>query len=547
MTEAFTVEFQPSGMKTTDSGRASLLHLARSLGLSLESTCGGLGTCRTCAVRIEGAISPPTAQESAGFTPEEIASGWRCACQTKATGACTVYIPAKSAGGQFSSGKEVEEGIVPIAEPIFTPAPQAGYWRRGERLVGPFPDGSPIGLAVDLGTTNVAAALVDLCTGHLLGSKTITNPQVVFGADVISRLGYALKGEAQRREIQRAAVAGIRELADSLTGGVSSRIAEVAVVGNTVMQHLLLGQSIESLSRAPYNPSVLEATEIAAADLGLCFAPDAVLYCAPNVAGFVGGDHLSALLDVAAKTPTGKWAMLDIGTNTEIALCVGGKISSVSCASGPAFEGGKLTCGMRASPGAIDRVVINDTVEISTIGGRPPTGICGSGVLSLVASLKRADIVDGRGRMKLGHRLVRERGSSREFVLRDDEDPAILPVVFTQNDVRAVQLAKAAIRAGLDILLSSAGLDASDLDRVLIAGAFGRFVNIEDAFLIGLLPGLPPDRVAQVGNSAGAGVCRLVACAGARREVAAMARQIRYLELALEPTFQKTFVARSFL
>jgi len=223
--------------------------------------------------------------------------------------------------------------------------------------------------------------------------------------------------------------------------------------------------------------------------------------------------------------------MLDIGTNTEIALCANGKITSVSCASGPAFEGGKLMCGMRAAPGAVDRVVIHDSSEISTIGALPPIGICGSGVLSLVASLKKAGIVNTRGRMKLGHRLIRERGSSREFVIRDDGAPNALPVVFTQDDVRAVQLAKAAIRTGLDLLLRDARLDALDLDRVFIAGAFGRFIDIEDAFCIGLLPELPRERVIQVGNAAGAGVCRLVACTHARREVDLLAKRIRYLEL----------------
>lgn len=546
-TNAFTVRFQPSGLQVSDTGDASILELARRLGLTLESSCGGQGNCRSCAVRIEGNIPPFSASDLSSFSLEELALGWRRACQARPIGLCTVHLPAKTASVQFSHAKDGKEGTVHIVEPIWTLDCKTGYCRRGTKTPIPVDGNNPMGLAVDLGTTNVAAALVDLCTGHVICSATAINPQVAFGADVISRLSHALKGKAQARELQKAAIDAITNLAKQMTDGVLSRIAEVAVVGNTVMQHLLLGLSINSLTYAPYSRALLNAQEIPAEDLGFDFAPGTLLYCAPNIAGFIGGDHLSALLELASESQPGRWAMLDIGTNTEIALCANGQITSVSCASGPAFEGGKLTCGMRAAPGAIDRVVIHQTAEISTIRALPPIGICGSGVLSLVASLKKAGIVDTRGRMKLGHRLIRERGSSREFVISDDGTRGALPIVFTQADVRAVQLAKAAIRAGLDLLLRDARLNALDLDRVFIAGSFGSFIDIEDAFCIGLLPELPRERVNQVGNFAGAGVCRLVACAHARREVDMLAKRIRYLDLASEPSFQKTFIAHCML
>jgi len=545
MTNIFTVEFLPSGVCGTSSGERSLLEISRGVGLMIESICGGHGLCRSCAVRIEGNLPPPSEAESAVFTTEELASGWRRACQCHPIGSCKVHVSPRTTCAQFSMGKEVA-GSVAIAEPILQRATEQ-FWYRGMRRVGPVAAPGPFGLAVDLGTTNIAAALVDLVEGEIVGSATKTNPQVAFGADVISRLEYALRGEVQTRELQLAAISAVAELARGLTGESPAAIAEIAVVGNTVVQHLLLGLPIESLVRAPYEPAVLHALEIPAENLGLLCAPGAVLYCAPSVAGFVGGDHLSALLDVAAKYPNGRWAMLDIGTNTEIALQVDDKIACVSCASGPAFEGGKLICGMRAGPGAVDRVTIKETVELSTIEHTPPIGICGSGVLSVVGSLKRAGLVDARGRMQLGHPSIRERDATREIVLRDDGTQGVLPVVFTQSDVRAVQLAKAAIRTGLETLLEDAGIEARDLDRIVIAGAFGTFVDIEDVFAIGLLPDIPRDRVVQVGNAAGAGVCRLVACASARREVDALAKGVRYLELAKEPSFQKTFIARSAL
>ena len=545
MTDAFTVEFLPSGLRGTSSGERSLLELSRSVGLMIESSCGGHGICRSCAVRVEGDVPPPVTSESDVFTIEELASGWRRACQCHPIGSCKVHVPPRTAGTQFSIGKDVT-GSVAIAEPILQRA-MDHFWYRGTRMVGPVADPGPFGLAVDLGTTNIAAALVDLVEGKVVGSATRDNPQGTFGADIISRLEYAMRGEAQARELQHAPVSAIAELALVLTGKNPAAIAEIAVVGNTVMQHLFLGLNVDSLVCVPFEPAVLHALEIPAGNLGLPCAPGAAVYCAPSVAGFVGGDHLSALLDVADKYPKSRWAMLDIGTNTEIALCKDSKITCVSCASGPAFEGGKLMWGMRAAPGAIDRVAIHDKVELSTIGNIEPIGICGSGVLSVVASLRRAGLVDARGRIQLGHPTVRERDGTREVVLRDDGISGVLPVVFTQSDVRAVQLAKAAIRTGLDTLLNDAAVEVRDLDRIVIAGAFGTFVDIEDVFAIGLLPDIPRDRVVQVGNAAGAGVCRLVACASARREVDALAKGIRYVELAKEPSFQKTFIARSAL
>ena len=547
MANPFIVRFKPSGAEAFADGATPLLELARGLGLELESSCGGRGICRSCAVRIEGVVPEPSECERAQFQPGELAKGWRRACQFVPAGPCTVHVPAKTARGKFSAGKEARENSVAIAEPMIAWDFQQRSWRRGTRAIVIAAGESPLGLAVDLGTTNIAAALVDMASGRILASESAVNPQVAYGADVISRLEHALRGTARARELQSAASEAIAALAAQMTGGALPRIAEVAVAGNTVMQHLLLGLPVASLARAPYTPAVLHAVELPAAGLGWTFASEATLYCAPNVAGFIGGDHLSALLAVASAAPAGRWAMLDIGTNTEIALYADGRITSASCASGPAFEGGKLTCGMRAAPGAIDRVAINGGVKVSTIGQHPAVGICGSGVLSILAALKRAGIVDKRGRMSCGHGSMRETSAGRELVLRDGEGRSTLPVVFTQADVRAVQLAKSAIRTGLDILLDDAGLAAGDLDRIFIAGTFGRFVDIRDAFAIGLLPEMPDDRVVQVGNAAGAGVCRLVACSRARREVDAMARRIRYLELATAAAFQRTFIARSMM
>ena len=262
-------------------------------------------------------------------------------------------------------------------------------------------------------------------------------------------------------------------------------VAEVAVVGNSVMQHLLLGLPLRTLVHAPFRPHTLEAVDIRAAELGLSLAPGAWLHFGPNVAGFVGSDHVAALLETLTDPPPGRWALLDIGTNTEISLFAKGGFTSVSCASGPAFEGGMLSCGMRAAPGAVERVYLNGELRLDTIEHAAPIGICGSGVLSVLSELRRAGALNGRGRMLEAHPRVRTRGHHLEFVLAEESETGALPVVFTQDDVRAVQLAKAAIRAGLDLLLSELGVPEDELDQLIVAGAFGKYLDIDEAVNIG--------------------------------------------------------------
>ncbi|MCM5559353.1 ASKHA domain-containing protein [Pleomorphomonas sp. JP5] len=540
MSQLHAITFQPSGLAASTDGNQSILTIARHVGLALESACGGHGTCRSCAVRIEGRGLPASSSQEHGFTDEEIAAGWRRACKTFPAGDCTVHVPERGSVRSVSAGKQATLDHVPIERPLLVPAMDR-CWRRGAALVGPVAGPAPLGLAVDLGTTNLAAAVVDMTSGQVLRSGSRPNPQTVFGGDIIGRLTHALAGDEQRRQLQASAVSGIAALADELTDGETTRIGEVAVAGNTVMQHLLLGLAVDGLAKVPFTPTTKAAVERPAADFGLAVAPGAQLYCAPSIAGFVGGDHIAALIAVLANPPSGTWALLDIGTNTEISLHANGKLTSVSCASGPAFEGAGLSCGMRAAPGAIDYVHIDDDLHLSIIGEQPPVGVCGSGALSLVAALRRSGIVNARGRLDKDRLRVREQSGKREFVLTDERaDP---PLAFTQTDIRAIQLAKGAIRTGLDLLLREAGLSSQDIDHILVAGAFGNFIDIDDAITVGLLPDVPRKSVEQIGNVAGTGACRLVACGGARSQAVRLATEVRYLELAVQPDFDTVFAS----
>lgn len=542
MFERHAITFRPSGLSASSDDGQSILAIARRIGLALESTCGGRGICRSCAVRVEGPLLPAPSSQEQGFTEEEIAAGWRRACKAFPAGDCTVDVPERGIVGQLSAGKRTALDFAPIERAVLEPV-ENRCWRRGTISVGPVTGSVPLGLAIDLGTTNLAAAVVDMTSGEVLRSGSCLNPQTAFGGDIIGRLSHALAGVEQRRQLQAAALSGIAALADELTDGETRRVGEIAVAGNTVMQHLLLGLPVDGLAKVPFTPATKAAIERPAADFGLAVAPGTQLYCAPSIAGFVGGDHIAALIDVLAAPPAGTWALLDIGTNTEISLSAGGKLTSVSCASGPAFEGAGLSCGMRAAPGAIERVSIDDELRLSTIGGGQPVGVCGSGALSLVAALRRSRIVNARGRLDIEGLRVRERYGRREFVLTGDCAGTVAPLVFMQSDIRAIQLAKGAIRTGLDVLLSDAGLTSQDLDHVLIAGAFGSFLDIDDAIAIGLLPDVPRRNVVQIGNVAGTGACRLVACNGARRRAARLAEEVRYVELASQPDFDTVFAA----
>ena len=542
------VTFLPSGREGTRGRDETLLGAARRLGVRIASSCGGLGRCDSCAVRIEGAVPAPEEGDRELFGSGELEAGWRRACTSSPSGPCVVHVPVRSAAASVVRGQEGARSVARIEEPVVLPGGDA-LWRRRDGSLAGGPE-RPLGLAVDVGTTNLAAALVDLVSGEILATAAMENPQGAWGADVISRLERALEGEA-RHELQQAILGAVDELAAELTSGRPEQIVEAAFVGNTVMQHLLLGLPVEGLARAPYRPQILEAVERPASDLGLSFGPGAHVTFGPNIGGFVGSDHVAALQEVLSAPPAGCWALVDIGTNTEITLSSGGRLTAVSCASGPAFEGWRLACGMKAGDGAIERVRIGGgDVHLDTIGGIPPLGLCGSGVLSLLAELRRTGAVNARGALSLTHPLVRERGGEREVVLHEEGASgrsAARPIVFTQDDVRTIQLTKAAIRAGLDLLLAEHDLEEGEIGTILAAGAFGLYLDVEAAQAIGLLPAIPPERIVKVGNAAADGAIHLVACAAARRRADEIAREVRHLEPASVAGFQKAFLGRTSL
>ncbi len=323
----------------------------------------------------------------------------------------------------------------------------------------------------------------------------------------------------------------------------SRHVYDMTVVGNTAMHHLALGIAPDGLGSAPFAPAVNVPVDLRAADMGLAMNPEAGVHFPPPIAGFVGSDAL-AVVTATRLVGRRKPAMaIDIGTNTEIALAVGGRVTVTSCASGPAFEGYQIRHGMKAVDGAIEKVTFaadGRPSQVITIGGLPPVGICGSGVVDVLAGLVKHGVVDKTGRMQ-PHSLVRRGHEGLEYVLaRGPQDD----IVFTQQDVRQLQLAKGAIATGWSMLLRQVGLAPQDLCSVHVAGAFGNYLDLQNSLALGLLPPVAARRVHFVGNAAGVGAQMALIDERARRRMATLRAQIRFLDLATDARFHEEFAAR---
>jgi uncharacterized 2Fe-2S/4Fe-4S cluster protein (DUF4445 family) len=577
---------EPSGRRLTLPAGANLLQAAREAGLSVNAVCGGNGTCGSCKVKlISGDYSPITAKETAmrqngslpaderlaclttalsdgkiHFEPESLASAQRLQLEGEvntiplnpAVKRLDVDLSTDFSGQKLSAAESVRETLK-INGYLHTDLPEALIPRltrlledhsqkaalvlNGHQLVTALPpDQHMLGLAVDLGTTKLAAFLVDLETGQTLASGGALNPQVAYGEDVISRIQFADEHQDGAATLQKAVVEGLNILTAELTAKVGltpAAIVDGVIAGNTAMHHLLAGLPVHNLGTAPYHPSQVEAMVFAASEIVLKLADNAFIYLPPNIAGFVGGDHIAMLLATRARHTLKTVLALDIGTNTEISLLHKGRHLACSCASGPAFEGAHIRSGLRAIPGAIERVFIEGSeVKLQTIEDQPAVGICGSGILDAVAELRRNDLIDHRGAFnKQDERLVMRDGQP-EFVLISAERSATQhTIALNRQDVQEIQLAKAAIRSGIEVLLREADCSAEEVDLFLVAGAFGTYLDLTNCQRIGMFPEIPLKRFKQVGNAAGSGARELLLSTDKRAEAESMLEKIEYIEL----------------
>ena len=487
----FPITLAPLGIRLEVERGASLETLLAPHGV--EFPCGGAGICRGCRVRvIEGELAV-TAEMREVFTPAELAAGWRLACTARVEGPLTLEI------AQWTTPVLTDESRCPFE-------PQEGC-----------------GISIDLGTTTLAAQLVDLATGEVVAVQTGLNPQAVHGADVMSRIEFALAGGAPRL------ASLIREALGGLVAALPRRDAVrlVLVAGNTVMHHLFCGLDVGPLAHVPFETANGGAIELAPRDLGWELPAGAAVRFLPCLGSFVGSDILAGIL-ATGMAETGRLAaLIDLGTNGEIVVGNSERLLCASTAAGPAFEAGRIRMGMRAAEGAITHVTVHDgALACRVMGGVPARGVCGSGLVDAAAAGLALGALLPSGRLA---------GGAREWELAH-------PVAITQADIRELQLAKAAIAAGLRILLERWNARAADLGAIYLAGAFGNYVNIASARRIGLLEA-EPARIVPAGNTALRGT-RMALLAPSRRErlVEGIRARCEHVPLASDPRFQDTFV-----
>lgn len=554
-------------------------------GLPIKLYCQGRGICGRCLVEIQSGPVPEETWSARQLRLERrLPPGFRLACQLRLSQPLAVRIPddlllfpeirkisrgidvdRKPARRDFNplvkkyvlqlSGKELsgEERLVSgiksalgLKQLVSTPAVRSKLESGSalsRKVAAVIYDDSLLldlepgqaadkilGLALDLGTTTISGRLLNLVNGKTLASASVANPQAAFGADLISRIAFAGDKPGNLKKLQRAALNSIASLTAALAreAGVRPKwVYAVCLAGNAVMNHIFLNQPVDALGRAPFKPSFLSHDPIPASEVGLRLNPRAMVFISPNLGGFVGGDISSGLVYTGLVEKPGNYLFVDLGTNGEIALKKGKKIMVASTAAGPAFEGSGISCGQPAVPGAIEYVKWSGgRFKYRTIGRKKPSGLCGSGLLGVLAESMRAGWLQPSGRIAAGR----------------SEIPLAPGLVLNQLDIRKLQLALAAIKSGMRLLLRSAGLDWPELDGLYLAGVFGSSVDPAQCVAVGLLPPLPRRKIIFAGNASLAGAELILLSQEARKSVAELPAKVQPVSLAEHDNFQGEFL-----
>jgi uncharacterized 2Fe-2S/4Fe-4S cluster protein (DUF4445 family) len=595
--DQYWVTLEPIGRRVRVESNTSILGASQQAGIEVTAVCGGNGSCGMCKVRpISGDFSPLCEDEIDQLQKSEINSGLRLACSTQILSDCTIQIPPESLAtlqrlqlesvnnnfevdpvvkrveitlplrdgienlsdiekvrkileADGNGMAEIPLNLIPVLQKIIKEHNgNASIVLNNFGLIAAIsPDDKLLGYAVDIGTTKIAGYLVDLQTGQTLASGGVINPQVAYGEDVISRIKYTNEHPQGAEILQKMLVQAINDLLTDLCqqiGTTPDQIVDSVMVGNTAMHHLLAGLSVHSLGTAPYTPASIQAMHFPAGKVGITIAKNAYVYMPPNIAGFVGGDHIAMLLATDARHRGKTVVALDIGTNTEISLIHQGQHFACSCASGPAFEGAHIRNGLRAISGAIERVFIDkDGVKIQTINNIPAIGICGSGILDTVAEMRRENLIDSRGTFnKTDTRLNISEGLVEFVLVPAQKSGNGQEIAINRKDVNEIQLAKAAIRSGIEVLMKHAHIEVDDVDLFLVAGAFGTYLDIKNTLRIGMFPSIPFERFQQVGNAAGAGARELLLSNKKRVEAEQIVELIEYIELTTVRDYQDIFM-----
>ncbi len=601
------IKFIPQNKEIKVEAGTNLLRAADEAGLYIEGDCAGKGTCGKCRVKIvEGDTDEPTSAENKHLSAGELEAGWVLSCQKKIKQDMTIEVPVQKeahlrkttlAGGveDLEAEPTIEKAYVKLSRPVVKDqtadlerlldqlnrpnlsvklrelAGLPGMLRdnaysvtatiSGDRIISIEPGDTSdqlYGIAFDIGTTTIMGSLLDLTNAEVIAVAAATNPQNIYGADVISRINHASQGRKELKQLQDKVLESANSIIKNLlkqTKVARDRVYEVVAVGNTTMSHLFMGIDPTYLAPAPFIPAYNRALEVEASELGLKINPSGRVTFLPNIAGYVGSDTVGVILATEMDQRRDNCAAIDIGTNGELVLAANGKLMACSTAAGPAFEGAQIKQGMRAAAGAIESVsYVDNEIQLGTIDNLPACGICGSGLIDAAAALLDAGLIEATGRFvnpdenpekipsRFKDRFKHGKGGF-EFILvpgKDTENGE--DIVLSQGDLRELQLAKGAIYAGLLILLKEAGISENDLDEVLLAGAFGNYVRKESALTIGLLPQLPPEKIVAVGNAAGDGSKMTLASKTVRKRALALPEKVKHLELSTRSDFQDIFV-----
>lgn len=578
---------------------------------SICNSAGKCGKCKIIVRSGSNGLSPLTSSEEGLLTDHERRAGFRLACQARvaATTNVIVEVPEQSRRGHhrlLAAGIEPKVKLQPAVKKILLKLPPATLrdlradddrllevlykktrvrarlssgihknipsalrdkmWSttvtifRNSEVIRVEPgdtENSLFGVAVDIGTTKVVAYLIDLRTGSVVGTESTPNPQIPFGEDLMSRISYTMKNKDGEERLQKVVVEGVNELIARLCkakGIDMDDILETMVVGNTAMHHIFFGIPAQHVAAAPYAPAVRTPLSVNPGHVGLHTYPFGRVSSLPNIAGFVGADAVADLVSSGLYNDKKIGMMIDIGTNTEIIAGNKEKLISCSCASGPAFEGAHIRSGMRASTGAIERVWIDPDsgeVRLRTVDDAPPRGICGSGIVDAVAELFKAGILDSSGKIQISRQLPGVRRGAEgdpEFVLAGGKNTETgEDISINQHDIQEIQLAKAAIFTGVSIMMKKLKLRCSEINKVYAAGAFGTYVDASSAISIGMYPDVPVERIEFIGNAAGSGARMCLKSIKMRDLADRLSRQVEYVELAAEKSFQSEFAMAMFL
>lgn len=600
-------------------GTTALEALERA-GINIDTPCGGKGICGKCKILINKGITTTTPIEEELLSEEEIKKGFRLACQAKLFQDSIIEVPSEirldfkrvfssnSKGdihrtkNNFSLESNLKKVFLDLEKPSLDD--QRSDWERIKdglslkkienisnlkislQILKKIPilirkadfkitvticndeiidleSGNTAkksyGIAFDIGTTTVVGYLIDLGSGEELSAVAKTNPQVIHGDDVISRIGFAQQPKGGLEKLQKEIVITLNEIIRETTQKAEidkSNIYETVIVGNTCMHHLFLGLNPINLAPSPYIPVIKESLSLKVKDIpGLSLNPAANIYMLPNISAFVGADILAGILSTSMWREDKTVLFVDLGTNGEVVLGSKGELWACSAAAGPAFEGARISSGMRAAEGAIDKVKIdNKFIIYKVIEDGKVRGICGSGLIDLIAELLKLGLINKSGKLidreegnselseEIRKRIIKGQKGNKFLLVKDKETENGKPIYLTQRDIREVQLAKAAIFAGIKILLKEVNIPLEDIQEIFLAGAFGNFIDKKSAVRIGLLPNLPLKKIESVGNAAGRGA-EITLCSNKMREVSEeISKKVKYVELSSRPDFQEEFI-----